>query len=167
MEGYKYWQVGLNVNKYGKAVDKRKKEVKPYLNKRLGRLENKKYFQYLYFKGNFSKSARYIREMDDAYENGRVLNRNYKGYKKYSLLGTNCAWMAIYTLNLSYRRNSRNYKYLNNLLYKGNKANWRIGRGGVRVPNNTGMQYLKETIYPNIAFEKISKHIKSKRGDIN
>ena len=84
------------------------KKVSNSINKRFKRKgKGSDYVQYLYIKGNFKSSLSYIRKVKAG-----------KSYKKYSLTGRNCAWMAIQVLKMGYSSKSTKYKQLYDLQYR-------------------------------------------------
>ena len=105
--GYKAKYMNHNVNNgdYKCVVNKK---VNNNINKRFKRTgKGSKYVQYLYIKGNFKGSLSYIKKVKAG-----------KSYKKYSLTGRNCAWMAIQVLKMGYSSKSTKYKQLYDLQYR-------------------------------------------------
>ena len=135
-DGYKAKYMNHNVNNrdYKCVVNKK---VNYNINKRFKRTgKGSKYVQYLYIKGNFKGSLSYIKKVKAG-----------KSYRKYSLTGRNCAWMAIQVLRMGYNSKSTKYKQLYNLQYRYIKENNSINM--ITIVPKDGMKKLEGIYHKN------------------
>ncbi|MEY8297563.1 RHS repeat-associated core domain-containing protein [Emergencia timonensis] len=130
--GYKSPHLGEMANQ-GKFISVKGKQVYTDINKLFGRNSSStKYRKYLYIKGNFSGSSKYI----DQVKAGR-------SYRDYGFTSHNCSWMALEVLkhgNLSASKESRiekmQYEYV-----------W--------VPYKKKYVRKVKTVIPSTAFENL------------
>ena len=84
------------------------KTVSAKLNSKIGRTANdKKYVQYIYINGDFSKSANYIAQ-------GKAGKAKINSFY---IFGRNCAWMSIHVLRKKYDKGSTMYHNLYRMQY--------------------------------------------------